>query len=71
MAIGQVEGGPVIVSGGDDRTVRLWDAATSEPFELLPLIDLASAITSVALDGARRLAVGAELGVALLRLNPG
>ncbi len=30
VAIGQVEGRTVIVSGSDDRTVRVWDAATGE-----------------------------------------
>ena len=31
VAIGQVEGRPVIVSGGGDATVRVWDAATGDP----------------------------------------
>jgi WD40 repeat protein len=36
VAMGQLEGRPVIVSGSADRTVRVWDAATGvaigEPF---------------------------------------
>ena len=31
VAIGQVEGRTVIVSGGGDATVRVWDAATGTP----------------------------------------
>jgi WD40 repeat protein len=31
VAVGQVEGRLVIVSGGADGTVRVWEAATGEP----------------------------------------
>ncbi|MCL2781887.1 MAG: hypothetical protein FWD74_10475, partial [Actinomycetia bacterium] len=31
VAFGTVDGRPVLASGGDDGTVRLWDPATREP----------------------------------------
>ena len=68
VAIGQVEGRTVIVSGGDDATVRVWDAGERTAWEHLPLVDVAAPVSAVAIDGSGRLAVGAELGVVLLRL---
>jgi WD40 repeat protein len=31
VAVGQLDGRAVVVSGSDDRAVRVWDAATSDP----------------------------------------
>jgi WD40 repeat protein len=79
VAVGQVGGRAVVVSGSNDRTVRVWDAATGAPFAKAPAarsqalrpphrIDLACPIAAMALDASVRLVIGAELGVACLRL---
>ena len=81
VALGQVEGRAVIVSGGADATVRVWDAATGRPTSASGVtswahtvqprvIDLAASVTAVSSDGGSGLAVGAELGVLWLFLNP-
>jgi WD40 repeat protein len=36
VALGQVEGRAVVVSGGNDHTVRVWDAATGTPISEHP-----------------------------------
>ncbi|WP_156254674.1 WD40 repeat domain-containing protein [Sandarakinorhabdus oryzae] len=48
VALGAFDGRAVIVSGGEDQTVRLWDAANGSPFGV-PLIGHENVVTSVAL----------------------
>ena len=47
MAVGERHGRPVIVSGGDDGTVRVWDLESGEP-ALGPLTGHDGGVTAVA-----------------------
>ena len=31
VAVGELDGRPMVISGSDDRTVRVWDLATGTP----------------------------------------
>ncbi len=61
VAIGQVEGVPVVVSGGYDSTVRLWNPETGVPFGK-PLPKLDGPIQSVAMGEVDGLSVVASVG---------
>ena len=53
MAVGELDGRPVVVTGGDDATVRVWDLATGDPVGD-PLTGHTGAVLAVAvgeLDG--------------------
>jgi WD40 repeat protein len=47
VAVGRAGGRDVIVSGGNDNTVRVWDAASGKPVQQ-PLIAYAGRVTAVA-----------------------
>ena len=48
MALGEVDGEPVVVSGSNDETVRLWDARSGRP-RGQPLKGHTSYVSAVAL----------------------
>jgi WD40 repeat protein len=58
--------GRLLLSGGDDRTVRLWESATGEPYGLLEFPSAVYSLAVVRVDDGRRgdflLAVGAASG---------
>jgi len=45
----QPDGTPVIISGGDDGTVRVWRLADGTP--LVPPLDLSESVRAVAVHG--------------------
>jgi WD40 repeat protein len=79
VALGQVEGRAVVVSGGGDRTVRVWDAATGAPISEHPpqdqrslalpsTIDLSAAVYGLVTAPTSRLIAATELGIVSIRL---
>jgi hypothetical protein len=66
VAVGQAGDREVIVPGGWEETVRVWDAVTGQ---LLAQQQFPDAIWSLALAD-QRLAVAQRDDVALLRVNP-
>ena len=62
VAIGELDGRTMIVSGSDDRTVRVWDAATGAPLGD-PFTGHAGGVYAVAvgqLDGRTVVASGSD-----------
>ena len=53
VAVGELDGRPVVVSGGGDATVRVWDLATGDPVGD-PLTGHTGGVTAVAVGAAGR-----------------
>jgi hypothetical protein len=62
VAVGELDGRPVIVSGGSDRTVRVRELAERQEL----VIAVGSEVQAVALDERGRTVMGARAGVMLL-----
>lgn len=81
VALGQVEGRAVVVSGSDDHTMRVWEAATGTPISEHPCHDQRSLALPSTIDLSTtvyrlvtaptpisRLIAATELDIASLRL---
>jgi WD40 repeat protein len=65
VAMGEVDGEPVVVSGSSDGIMRLWDARSQS---LLRIVPLRSKVTSLAMGKDSVVAVGAHRGLMVLDL---
>jgi WD40 repeat protein len=63
--------GQTIVTGGDDRTVRIWDATGRQQRAALPFPEAAVEAVAVAPDGTTAAAAGHDGGVRLFDLAAG
>ena len=63
VALGEVDGEPVVVSGGLDETVRLWDARSHV---LLRIVPLRSLVTALTMGRDSVVALGGHLGLMVL-----
>ena len=74
VAIGQLEGRTVIVSGGNDRTVRVWnlpDRTSRHTTAAVDsaVIDLASQTLAIALREGHHIVATTEAGIVCLRMS--
>jgi WD40 repeat protein len=63
VAVGSDRGRPVVVSGGEDRVVRIWDVARGG----CTVLDVGATVKSLAVGEGSTIVVGTALGVACLK----
>ena len=63
VALGEVDGEPVVVSGSLDQTVRLWDARSHV---LLRIVPLRSPVNALTMERDSVVALGGHLGLMVL-----
>ncbi|WP_229716402.1 hypothetical protein, partial [Mangrovihabitans endophyticus] len=71
VAVGQLDGRTIIVSGSNDNTVRVWNQADppTSRIEIRIAIDAASTIYDLAINHPDVVVVATELGVIVVRLG--
>ena len=69
IAIGEINGVPIAMSGGNEGAVRVWDLSGDDPRPYdLPALHTGAEVTAVALAGDRVL-VGTDRGLLLSRVH--
>ena len=66
VAIGELSGRPIIISGGSDRTVRVWVGSGTD----LAVINVGSTPRSLALH-SRTIVLGAGAGLMAIQMGAG
>ena len=71
VAVGQLDGRPIVVSGSDDHTARLWYRTHPSigRIDTRVVLDASSAIYGIAVSRPDMLAIATELGVIVVRLE--
>jgi WD40 repeat protein len=64
VAVGELDGHPIAVSGGDDATVRVWDLHTRRAHAM----ETGVPIETIAYVPLSKIIVGTNRGLALLHL---
>jgi hypothetical protein len=63
----QVDGRMLLATGGDDRTVRIWDPDNHNAHRVIPVHHPVAALPSLS---GRTIAVGLTSGVLVLEVRP-
>jgi hypothetical protein len=68
VALGSYDGRPVVLSGGQEGIVQVWQFADGGEHQV---IDLGSTVEAVAYAGPCQVVVGTAMGIVVLRLGRG
>jgi WD40 repeat protein len=67
VAFGGIDAEPVIVSGSDDSTIRLWEARTI-PHDASLTVNVGEVVLSIDIDNAMNIVVALNRGLLMLEV---